>query len=406
MSQPSTISLERPAPKIATITFSNPPVNLVVGETVTRLHELVAELGGDPGIQVVVFKSRVPDFFLNHFDLAAAADFPVPEGNDAVPIWTDVVLRLTKAPYITIASIRGRTRGGGNELALACDLRYASREKAMFGQPEVGGGLLPGGGGTERLPRFAGRDRALEIILSSSDYDAGLAERWGWVTRALPDTELDDFVDTMAARLASFDRTSLASAKSMINRATLPPDADLVAAYGEFARSLTLPGFLTRGRCRGAGRRERPRLRVPDGRVHRHRQPAGLTPARPAFTAARLQHRSPLPLDPNRPAGARRDQVLPPLGTTRSRQNAAPGSGNPVISVLHCASRCHRVPAWRPPRAAPSRPAATASPDHGARWRPPAAGRRQRCCLASSPHVLFFVWSCPGGFGRVRVRER
>ena len=201
MSQPGTISLERPTPKIATITFSNPPVNLVVGETVTRLHELVAELGDDPGIQVVVFKSGVPDFFLNHFDLAAAADFPVPEGNDAVPIWTDVVLRLTKAPYITIASIRGRTRGGGNELALACDLRYASREKAMFGQPEVGGGLLPGGGGTERLPRFAGRDRALEIILSSSDYDAGLAERWGWVTRALPDAELDDFVDTMAARL-------------------------------------------------------------------------------------------------------------------------------------------------------------------------------------------------------------
>ena len=251
MSQPSTISLERPTPKIATITFSNPPVNLVTGETVTRLHELVTELGDDPGIQVVVFKSGVPDFFLNHFDLAAAADFPVPEGNDAVPVWTDVVLRLTKAPYITIASIRGRTRGGGNELALACDLRYASREKAMFGQPEVGGGLLPGGGGTERLPRFAGRDRALEIILSSSDYDAGLAERWGWVTRALPDAELDDFVDTMAARLASFDRTSLASAKSMVNRATLPPDADLVAAYGEFAHSLTLPGFLTRGRAGG-----------------------------------------------------------------------------------------------------------------------------------------------------------
>jgi enoyl-CoA hydratase/carnithine racemase len=93
---------------------------------------------------------------------------------------------------------------------------------------------------------------ALEIILSSSDYDAGLAERWGWVTRALPDAELDDFVDTMTARLASFDRTSLASAKSMVNRATLPPDADLAAAYGEFAHSLTLPGFLTRAAGAGA----------------------------------------------------------------------------------------------------------------------------------------------------------
>ncbi|MGN9845425.1 enoyl-CoA hydratase/isomerase family protein [Nonomuraea sp. H19] len=246
MSRPSTISLERPTPEIATITFSNPPVNLVVGETMTRLHELVVEFDDDPDIQVVVFKSGVPDFFFNHFDLAAAADFPAPEGKDAVPVWTDMVLRLTKAAYITIASIRGRTRGGGNELALACDLRYASREKAMFGQPEVGGGLLPGGGGTERLPRFVGRDRALEIILSSSDYVADLAERWGWVTRALPDAELDDFVDTMAARLASFDKTSLASAKAMVNRASLPPDADLVAAYGEFAHSLTLPGFLTR----------------------------------------------------------------------------------------------------------------------------------------------------------------
>jgi enoyl-CoA hydratase/carnithine racemase len=246
MSQTSTISIERPTPEIATITFSNPPVNLIVGETVIRLHELVVEFDDDPDIQVVVFKSGVPDFFFNHFDLAAAADFPVPEGKDALPVWTDLVLRLTKAAYITIASIRGRTRGGGNELALACDLRYASREKAMFGQPEVGGGLLPGGGGTERLPRFAGRDRALEVVLSSNDYDADLAERWGWVTRALPDAELDDFVDTMAARLASFDRTSLASAKSMVNRASLPPDADLVAAYGEFTHSLTLPGFLTR----------------------------------------------------------------------------------------------------------------------------------------------------------------
>ncbi len=116
----------------------------------------------------------------------------------------------------------------------------------MFGQPEVGAGLLPGGGGTERLPRAIGRDRALEVILSSNDYDADLAERWGWITRALPDAELDDFVDTMVARLASFDKTSLASAKAMINRAALPPDADLVTAFGEFAHSLTLPGFLAR----------------------------------------------------------------------------------------------------------------------------------------------------------------
>ncbi|WP_235029133.1 enoyl-CoA hydratase/isomerase family protein [Streptomyces sp. 3213.3] len=141
----------------------------------------------------------------------------------------------------------GTTRGGGNELALAIDLRYASREKAIFGQPEVGGGLMPSGGGTERLPRAIGRDRALGAVLASDDYDADTAERWGWVTRAIPESELDAFVGTVAARLASCDRTSLASAKAQINRASLSPDADLLAAYGEFTHSLTLPGFLTRG---------------------------------------------------------------------------------------------------------------------------------------------------------------
>jgi hypothetical protein len=143
-----------------------------------------------------------------------------------------------QGPLHPIASIGGWTRGGGNELALALDLRYASREHAIFGQPEVGSGLLPGGGGTERLPRFIGRDRALEAILTSADYDATTAEGWGWITRALPDVELDDSVDTLAARLASFDRTSQASAK-----------------------------------CRSARPSARSRLRVPDGRMHRHRQP-------------------------------------------------------------------------------------------------------------------------------------
>ncbi|MBT2323696.1 enoyl-CoA hydratase/isomerase family protein [Variovorax paradoxus] len=245
MSNPSTIILERNSARLATITFSNPPANVTVGETVARLAGILGEFEKDSDLQVVVFKSAVPDFFLNHFDLAAVGDLPVPE-EGALPIWTDLVVRLTKAPFISIASIRGRTRGAGNELALACDLRYASLEKAMFGQPEVGAGLLPGGGGTERLPRTIGRDRALEAILSSSDYDAALAERWGWVTRALPDTELDGFVDAMAARLASFDKTSLATAKAMVNRATLPPEADLVAAFHDFAKSLTLPGFTAR----------------------------------------------------------------------------------------------------------------------------------------------------------------
>lgn len=245
MSPSSTVILDRPSPKVATITFHNPPANVVAAETAVRLHEIVTGFENDVDVQVVVFKSDVPDFFLNHFDLAAVNELPAPQA-DELPIWTDLVVRLSKAPYITVALIRGPTRGGGNELALALDLRYASLEKVFFGQPEVGAGLLPSGGGTERLPRFLGRDRALEAILGSGDYDAAQAERWGWVTRALPDAELDSFVDAMVTRLASFDKNSLATAKASVNRATLPPDGDLVAAFFEFANSLTLPGFQVR----------------------------------------------------------------------------------------------------------------------------------------------------------------
>ncbi len=252
MNQPSTIRLERSTPQIARITFANPPVNLVIPETVVRLHEIVLDLDKDPDIKIVVFSSEVPDFFINHFDGTAVNDLPIPAHEDDAPVWTDMVMRLSKASYISVAVIRGRTRGGGNELALACDLRYVSREKAFFGQPEVGIGIVPGGGGTERLPLSIGRDRALEAILSSADYDADLAERWGWVTRALPDAELDAFVEAMVNRLASFDRQALATAKAMINRATLPPDGDLVAAYGEFVDSLRNPAYLARAAAFGA----------------------------------------------------------------------------------------------------------------------------------------------------------
>jgi enoyl-CoA hydratase/carnithine racemase len=143
MSTSSTVILDRPSPKVVTITFHNPPANVVAAETAVRLHEIVTELENDSDVQVVLFKSDVPDFFLNHFDLAAVDALPAPQG-DELPIWTDLVVRLSNAPYITVGSIRGRTRGGGNELALALDLRYASLENAIFGQPEVGAGLLPG----------------------------------------------------------------------------------------------------------------------------------------------------------------------------------------------------------------------------------------------------------------------
>jgi enoyl-CoA hydratase/carnithine racemase len=123
MTQPSTISLERPTPKIRKVIFSNPPANLIVPETVSRLHEAVKDMSEDPDVQVAIFTSSLPGFFFNHFDLGQASAFPVLPGADSTPAWVDLVLRLSKAPFISIASIRGRTRGGGNELTLACDLR-------------------------------------------------------------------------------------------------------------------------------------------------------------------------------------------------------------------------------------------------------------------------------------------
>jgi enoyl-CoA hydratase/carnithine racemase len=249
MKNASTITVERATPKIVKIKFANPPVNLIIPETVTRLHEVVKELCEDESVHVVIFTSGIADYFYNHFDLTRMSEFPEDlESSEAngISVWTDLVIRLSKAPFISIGAIRGRTRGGGNELSLAFDLRYASREKAFFGQPEVGSGVIPGGGGSERLPRLIGRDRALEAILSSEDYDADIAERYGWVTRAIADKDLDSFVDAMASRLASFDKTALTAAKMQINRATLPPDADLQAAYTEFLASLSFPGFKPR----------------------------------------------------------------------------------------------------------------------------------------------------------------
>ncbi len=240
------IDLTRTTPRLARITFGNAPVNLVTGALAQRLHEIVRELAADADLQVVVFDSAVPDFFLNHFDLAHLADFPEPDAATGRQLWTDIAVTLSNAPFITVGIIRGRTRGGGNELALALDLRYASLEKAFFGQPEVGTAVVPGGGGTERLPRLVGRDRALEAVLTSLDYDAATAEKWGWVTRALPDAELDGFVDGIVGRLSAFDRTALATAKRMVNRASLPPEADLDAAYAEFLETTTLPGYLAR----------------------------------------------------------------------------------------------------------------------------------------------------------------
>jgi enoyl-CoA hydratase/carnithine racemase len=153
----------------------------------------------------------------------------------------DTLVRLTKSPVVSLAKIRGCVRGGSSEFVLACDMRFASRENTRIGQPEVGVGVHPGGGGTERLPHLVGRGRALEIILGANDFDGETAERYGYVNRALPDAELDDFVDALARRIASFDRPAIAAAKNLVNRVSLPSADRLLDAITSFEIALTWP---------------------------------------------------------------------------------------------------------------------------------------------------------------------
>jgi enoyl-CoA hydratase/carnithine racemase len=234
-------NIDRTRPGQWTITFNNPPINMFVPATIDELAKLMTDIEADPSLKVVVFQSADPDFFVAHLDVAKAAERPAVLG-----VWRDVVLRLSSTPVVSIAKIRGRTRGIGNEFVLACDMRFASRQTALFGNPEVGVGLVPGGGAMEWLPRLIGRSRALEFVLSADDFDADIAERYGWVNRTLDDEELDAFVDALAARVASFDRETLAPAKAQINRFGTPTAAELQSSIDIFFSTLASPSAQAR----------------------------------------------------------------------------------------------------------------------------------------------------------------
>ena len=246
IAQKSSIRIERVSPAIAKVHFFNAPINFIVPETIASLNEAIKEMGKDENIKVVIFVSDMKGYFFNHFDTSQFPGFLSQVGANAKPLWVELIANLSEAPFVTIASVRGRTQGGGNELTLAFDLRYASKEKAIFDQPEVAIGLFPGGGGTDMLARLAGRDRALEAFLSADDYNAELAEKYGWVTRAIPDAQLDGFVDKLANRLASFDKTALITTKRQINEIVFPKESDRLKSYAEFTKSLSWPGLQQR----------------------------------------------------------------------------------------------------------------------------------------------------------------
>src|ERR1700716_1940027 len=167
------------------VLFENPPFNICDASIFGGLQDLLARMDASPSLRVVVFESANPDFYLAHFDLTGkTGNITTAVGPSGLPILTDTFVRLTKSPVASIAKIRGCVRGVSSEFVLACDMRFASRENTRLGQPEVGVGLHPGGGGTERLPHLVGRGRALEIVLGANDFDRESAAQYGDVTRA------------------------------------------------------------------------------------------------------------------------------------------------------------------------------------------------------------------------------
>jgi enoyl-CoA hydratase/carnithine racemase len=242
------IRLERRSPFYWRVTFDHPPLNIFGPETIPQLNEVITALESDALVKVVVFDSAVEGFFLTHYDFLAKPEAttslpPGPTGLQALP---DMLARLSRAPVVSIASIRGRATGVGSELSLASDLRFASHEKAILSQWEVGAGLVPGGGPMARLPRLMGRGRALEVLLGADDIRGDLAELYGYVNRALPDAELDAFVEALAVRIASFDKQAIAETKHLVDVASLPSDAEIAPEWEAFMTSVSRPASRTR----------------------------------------------------------------------------------------------------------------------------------------------------------------
>lgn len=242
------IRLERRLPSYWRVTFDMPPVNIFGPRHLPLLNDIITTIETDPQVKVVVFDSAVDGFFITHYDFLAPLEdsLNVPPGPTGLQALPDMLVRLSRAPVVSIASIRGRATGVGSELALASDMRFASRERAILSQWEVGAGLVPGGGPMARLPRLMGRGRALEVLLSADDIRGDLAERYGYVNRSLPDAELDGFVEALAMRIASFDKDAIAETKRLVDVASLPPDEEIKPEWGAFIAALGRPASQTR----------------------------------------------------------------------------------------------------------------------------------------------------------------
>jgi len=244
----SQIRLNRSSPTYWRVTFDHPPLNLMGPAFVVEFSKIMDAIETDQQVKVVVFDSAVDGFFLNHSDFLVKLEdlTSLPQGPTGLEAWPDILTRLARAPVVSVALIRGRATGNGSELSLACDMSFASLEKAILSQWEVGVGMVAGGGPMTRLPRLIGRSRALEILMGCNDIGGELAQAYGYVNRALPDAELDGFVDALATRIASFDKWAITNTKRLVNAASLPPDVEMGAGWDACMASVKRPSTQAR----------------------------------------------------------------------------------------------------------------------------------------------------------------
>lgn len=237
------IRVRQESPAYWRVTFENPPLNLMDPDFVLQFRDIIEAIEADDQLKVVVFDSAVDGFFLNHSNFRVNLEelTSIPQGPTGLEAWPDILVRLTHAPVVSIASIRGRATGNGSELLLACDMSFVSRENTIISQWEAGAGLIPGGGPMARLPRAIGRSRALEVLLTSDDLSGDVAESFGYVNRSMPDVELDGFVDATAKRVATFDKWAIANIKRLVNDASLPPEVEIAAGWNAFLGSIARP---------------------------------------------------------------------------------------------------------------------------------------------------------------------
>ncbi|WP_397452985.1 enoyl-CoA hydratase/isomerase family protein [Pseudomonas sp. NA-150] len=232
---------------VSVIQFDHPPINLMDRELFIDLLKLAKALEADTETRVVIFRSANPAFFIAHYDLGSQLTQPgppLPEGQAS--LMSQLFTRFSRLPQVTIGELRGRARGAGSEFLLALDMRFASRENAVLGQPEIAVGLLPGAGGTVRLSQLLGRGRALEVCLGGDDFDADTAAQYGWINRAVPDAQLEELCMTLARRIASFPASGIAHVKAVVDQVSPAHPAALINESQRFGADMNSAQTLER----------------------------------------------------------------------------------------------------------------------------------------------------------------